>query len=111
MAERASNYRTELKVQLLDSSTGVGTRGQSEKSFRTVDRVWAAIETLTGRELEYARQRYPLATLRIETFHNKNITPAAQLVTVVGDRTFQIGAVDNVDERDRTTVAICDEAK
>lgn len=108
---RVSNYRTELKVQLLDSSTGVGTRGQSDATFHTVDRVWAAVETLSGRELEWARQRYPLATLRIETFYNTKIQEAGQLVTVIGDRTFQISAVDNVDERNRTTVAICDEAK
>ncbi len=107
MAKRSRDYRTLLEVQALAPSTGPGTRGQSTRTPRVVDRVWADISQLTGRELEIAQQRYARATYRVETYFNEKITELAKFV--LDSRTFEIGAVDDVELRGRTMVCLCDE--
>lgn len=77
--------------------------------MRTVEKPWANFSQLNGQELEFAKERYARATYRVETFFTENLTEDAQLL--IGDRTFQVGAVDDVDLRGRTMVALCDEAK
>jgi SPP1 family predicted phage head-tail adaptor len=71
-----------------------------------VTEVWGAIETLTGRELYDARQVIPDVTHKI-TVRYRNVTPK-QWLTYKG-RKFNVDWVNNVDERNFTITALCQE--
>lgn len=102
------SMRHRLSVVL--PSTGRGTRGQRTGTDFVVGSVLGSIETLNGRELELARQRYAAATHRVRTWHpGYPVTPQHYLD--FRSRKFRVGHVENVDERDLELVILAAEDK
>lgn len=83
--------------------SGTGTRGQTQKTFLPkYSDVAASIVTLSGRELEIARQTVPSATHQIELYWQAGVT--AKMRFAFKTRSFSIGHVNNVDEMNETLI-------
>lgn len=104
---RAGKLRHKLIIQ--ERSTALGSRGQASANWTDVGTVWGSVQTLSGRELELAKRLYVDATHRIEVRFHSAITEERRLK--FGERYFGIGAVDNDEQRDRTLILLCAEAK
>lgn len=97
-------------MALVLPSTGRGTRGQRTGTDLAVGSIQTSIETLTGRELELARQRYPEATHRLMTWHPGYPINTKHYLSY-RTRKFEIGHVEDVDERGLKLVILCKESK
>ena len=97
--------RHRVKLQgLTENQDGYG---QAVKSYTTYATVWASIEPLQGRELEHAKQISAETNHRVTIRYNSDITVEGRVV--FGDRTFEITAVLDTDERNRELVLMCSE--
>lgn len=107
---QAANLRKRITLQQRSSSQD--GYGQQLTSWTTLFTAWAAIEPVSGAQLDRARSIYN------ETSHKVTLRWRAQLndIRVVGSyrilygsRVFDVGASMNQDERNRTVVLLCDE--
>jgi SPP1 family predicted phage head-tail adaptor len=88
--------------------TSVGNAGNSVFSWRnTCGDVPACITTLNGREAEQARMLVAQATVKITFRYREGITSKNRIVK--GSRVFNIGHLDNIDQRNLWLVATCTE--
>ncbi|HZP33965.1 MAG TPA: phage head closure protein [Candidatus Acidoferrales bacterium] len=85
-----------------DSFGGVSTDQATETIYA---RVWANVETLTGRELYAAQQKVSQVTHRITMRYMPGIV--ARMNIGFGTRLFQIQAVENPDERPHVLILLC----
>ena len=87
----------------IQKDSGAGTYdslGQTSGSAVTVENgVKCSIENLTGRELELARQVFPLATHRVRMLYRADVNEKYWLL--FGTRKLHVGHVENVDELNR----------
>ena len=94
---------------LLQKNSGEGTYdanyGQITDSWTTLFELQASVVTLSGRELEYARQQVADATHTITHRYNSLIT--AKYRYKLGDRVFAIGHIDNVEQRNVVQKSLC----
>lgn len=104
---RNGEKRNFVELQNLSATTAAGSRGQSTKTFSTVERIWASITQLSGRELINAREIQDSATHTIEIHYTANCTNDSRIV--FGSRVFGIESVDNVEERNLDMVLIATE--
>lgn len=92
---RAGLLRHRVALQTLSGTTALDSRGRSQKSWTLVeDRLPAAIEQLTGREGELARQQYPTATHLVRMRYRSDVTRDKRLK--FGSRVFNILEVRNL---------------
>lgn len=97
-------------VQLIrDVVTGTGNRGQAETTPITLATVPAAIEELSGTELEKAKQLVATATTRVTIRYYEGLTTADRVQ--FGDRVLNIGHILNFDNRNFSLVLTCSEVK
>ena len=99
--------RHNVQVQTLSGTTAAGSRGQSQKTFATVQTVRADIQYLNGREGLLAKQLLPTATHRVHVRFSSHIDVTARLK--FGSRILNIMAVESVDEKQREMWLICGE--
>lgn len=92
-------------------TTGTDTRGQKTGTWTTYKSVWAAIETLDGRELEHARKIYADASLRVKIRYQSAATLNVKHRILFGTRVFNIGHTNNVDEIGESWILLCSEDK
>jgi len=105
---RAGKLRHRVDIQL--PSTTQGTRGQRTGSSTTkAESIPCSIETLTGRELELARQVVSNATVRV-TMRYPGITLTTKHFLMFGDRQLNIGHINDVDQIGREFILTCGEA-
>lgn len=107
MQAGALRHRVAIKLP----STAVGDYGQRTGTDTTVAVVWAAIETLTGREAEQARQLYASATLRVTLRYRSDLALTTKHYLTFGTRTIHIAHIDQRDQRKDTWVLLCGEDK
>lgn len=91
----------EITLQV-DVGTGVTAAGQPVNDWQDIDSAdgpvrWAGIRQLSGREYERANQMQIYATHMITMYWEAGIT-AVKMRAKLGERYFQFGVVDNVDE-------------
>ena len=97
--------RHRVKLQgLTENQDGYG---QAVKSYTTYATVWASIEPLSGREIEHAKQITAETNYRITIRYNGNVKATDRVA--FGDRTFEITAVVNPEERNEYLVLMCSE--
>jgi SPP1 family predicted phage head-tail adaptor len=82
--------------------------GQPAVTWQTVTKAWAAVEPFSGSERFTAGQVQAEVTHRVTILYRTGITPRCRIV--LGDRTLQIAAVVNRQERDRELELLCTEA-
>lgn len=91
-------------------SVAYDERGQESESFDAVGAPIAArVQTLTGRELEQARQAVSDASLKVTIRHLAGLVPTDQFL--FKGRTLHIGHVGDPEERGRWLICYCSESK
>lgn len=80
---------------------------QQAENWMDVDRVWAAVEPLSGREYFVARQVNSEVSAKITIRYRKDIIPDMRVV--FGGRVFDILSVINTKERCESLVLMCRE--
>lgn len=78
-------------------SSSAGDRSGS--FYTTWEDVPVSIRQLSMREMELARQHIASATHKIELRYHPNISVRDRII--FGERTFEVGSINNVDERNR----------
>ena len=100
---RRRDYRTELRVQVLSGTTSADSRGHSQETYKTVDRLWAAVRQLRGDEAIVAREQFGVATHEVEHDYNDHVTQTARYIVAESTaRVLNVVTVDDVDGRRRT---------
>ena len=93
----------------LQKNSGEGTYdasyGAVTDNWTNLSELQASIRTLSGRELEYARQIVGDVTHEITHRYNSLVTIRHRYK--LGDRVFAIGHLDNVEQRNVVTKALC----
>jgi head-tail adaptor len=102
--------RIEVQVNTLDDQFGT-----PDKQFVPVScdgrsaTVLGRVETLSGRELEFARKLFPTATHRVTIPFLRFLTMRHRFVIVKNERVLEIGHLDNVEMQDVKHVCQCEE--
>ena len=92
---------------LAKQDTGQDAHGQPISQWVTISDAFARIEPLTGRDVEYARQLYHLASVRITMRYNAVVNNSSRIKH--GARVYSVGNCQNLDERDVWLVLLCSE--
>lgn len=104
-----------LQLQSWDGTQNAqGAPDYSDSEWTSDGDMWGKIETLTGLEIEQARQLSAQATSRITVhFHTEEIrTPTAKKRFLHSDgRVFYIGHVANPDERNARRLCLCGDVR
>lgn len=105
---RTGRLRHRVDVKL--PTTSLGSRGQrSGSDTLVVSDVPCEIVTLSGRELELARQTYPRASLLV-TMWRPGLDITSQHYLQFGSRRLEIGAVVDEDQLGLKYLLTCGEA-
>ncbi len=84
-----------------------GDRGQASKTWSTYATVWAAVDELSGRKLELARQLVATASHKLIIRYHADLTVKDRVVW--GDKTLWIGHVENWSGMGFTQTLTCTE--
>lgn len=87
----------------------VDSLGQQTSDYATVATGKAKIETLLGKELEQARILAPQATTRVTMRYNSVIDELCRIY--FGTRIFEVGYINNVEQRNKKLILMCSEPK
>lgn len=98
-------YRQRLYVQ--QENPVADTGGGSSIGWTTINTVWASIEPITGWERLQANKLTGSISHRIRMRYDNTITPSMRFL--LGSRVFNIRAVMNVEERNKTLEIIAEE--
>ncbi len=109
---RRRSYRTTLEVQaLVSGTTSADSRGHSQTVFATIDTIQARVKNLRGDETIRGREIYANATHEVELDYLPTIDNRSRFKFPGTTRFLNISDLDNVEERGRTLVCICEEEK
>ncbi len=98
-------------VNVMTPATGTGTRGQrSGSDVQLLGSVPAEVVTLSGRELESARQKYAEASIRVRLYADPSNPITTDNYLQFGARRLQIGYVNDVDQVGVELELLCSEA-
>ena len=104
---RAGSLRHTVNVQQKEQ-TAISPSGGAINEWETLyENVCCSITPLTGKELELARQHVGRASHKVVMRYHPNINATQQLQ--FGDRIFNIGFVQNMDERNFILALLCTE--
>jgi SPP1 family predicted phage head-tail adaptor len=103
-------HRVEIQTYTTEKDPNGGENG----TWATTSTIWAAVQTLTGRKLELARQIDAEATVEIRTRYcgsggSANLTVDNQLL--FNDRVLEPVFIVNENERNITLRVICKEKR
>ena len=97
------------RVTLQRKAAGVDSLGQPSTDWQNLRTYWASVRTLTGSELEKAKALVPQATTEIVMRYNPDASELCR--AIFNDRIFNIGNVNNIDQRNIQLTLTCSEAK
>lgn len=111
MAKATDICARELRhpVTVKRKASTVDSLGQQTSAYATVTTGKAKIETLLGKELEQARVLVPQATTRITMRYRREIDERCRIY--FGDRIFEIGYINNVEQRNLKLILTCSESR
>lgn len=99
-------HRITLKHRSLSDADTVG---HTAEAYVPYDTVWARIETLSGREVEYAKQISAEASVKVTLRYLDGIVETDRID--YGSREFEVIAINDIDQRRITMVLTCSEVK
>ena len=107
----AGELNKRIEIQRRSQASSKTTRGKKQNDFETLSngRRSAKFETLSGTELEVARDFFGQATLRITLRYFEGLS-VQDRISFRG-RTIEIGHIDNVNEMNVKHVLLCREIK
>lgn len=95
------------RVRLEHYTQTANAVGDPVKSWAAVTEIWARVEPLSGRELEWAQQQHAQAAIRVTMRYRAGLDPTYRVL--FGTRTFEVLAVLNPDERNEQLELACRE--
>lgn len=95
------------RVKLEHYTEVVSEWGDPVKGWSAVAEVWARVEPLSGRELEWAMQVHAEASIRVTLRYRAGVDTTYRVV--FGARTIEVLAVVNPDERNELLQLTCRE--
>ncbi len=95
------------QVQLQELAENQNDYGEKIPSYTTYATIWASIEPLQGRELQYAQQIIAETTHKVVIRYNSKVEATHRVV--YGDRILEIEAKINFEERNEYLVLLCKE--
>jgi SPP1 family predicted phage head-tail adaptor len=104
---QAGTLRHRVAIKKRDS--GVDRLGQRDGEWRTVRTVWASVNPQAGQESERGRALLAQGNMQVVMRYNADVDEQCRLE--FKGRTFNIGSVDNLDERNIQLTLTCSEAK
>ena len=100
-------FNQRLSIQKKTGTATGDSRGRSQKTWATVSAWQASIVQLSGDTIEQERQIYPEATHKLVGYYQSDLDCKPQEVRFkFGNRTFQCGNLNNVEERNRQIEAL-----
>jgi head-tail adaptor len=108
---RRRSYRTKLEVQVLSGSTAADAYGHTQKTWKKKATVRANVRQLKGDEVTIGSEILAKATHRVEHDYSARAHEKARYKYPGKKRFLNILTADNVEQRNRTTVAICVEER
>jgi SPP1 family predicted phage head-tail adaptor len=96
------------RIEIQENTPAKNSLGEDVDTWTTVNKRWAKVEPLTGRELQVQVQISADVTHRVTMRFYEGLT-AKHRIRFNG-RIFAINAVLNIEERDRETRVMCFEA-
>lgn len=108
---KAGSLRHKVEIQRNSGEGSYGLHGEETDNWVKHFDCWAEIVTLSGRELELARQNYPTASHTISIRYDSRLDNEGKTRYRVAykDRTFHIEHASNTDQRNREWVLTCGE--
>ena len=97
------------RVSLQELARNQSVTGEMIPSYAPYATVWASVEPLTGRELEFAQQITAETNYRVTIRYNSKVDVEHRVV--FGDNTFEVTSVVNPDERNEQLFLMCKEVK
>lgn len=94
-----------LRIEAVAETGGTTGLGEVTRTWSLAGNRWGAIEPLSGRELEYARQVHPEVTHRVTIRHWSAVTANHRVVH--DSRVFDIKAVLNPGEENEQLQLLC----
>lgn len=88
-----------VQLQQLRGSDTAGSRGGTQKTWTTIETVYASIMTVRASELVIGQQIEARATHTIEMHFTATMTPQTRIKH--GEKFYQVDAINNVEQRDR----------
>ena len=95
---KAGKLRHKIEIQRNAGESSYGAHGEITDNWAKDFDAWAEIMTLSGKELELARQNFPTATHSISMRFDSRLNNTRHRIAYAG-RTFHIEHADNVDQR------------
>ena len=105
MTVRTGELRHRVTIQ--ENTPARDSLGQAVSSWTDLEKRWAQVLPLAGRELEIARQVNAQISHQITMRHGSSVTAEHRIK--YGSRTFNVNSVVTEGERDRRTVCMCTE--
>jgi SPP1 family predicted phage head-tail adaptor len=97
------------KIELHAKTSTQGSFGELSDSWSRYAYAFAAIKPLKGIEAEHAKQVHAEAEIQITMRYNASVTETDRII--FGTRTFEINAVINNDERNRSLTILAKELR
>lgn len=94
------------RVTIRRATETVDSYGQAAKTYADLATVYAAVQPLTATELIAANQQQAMVTHKI-TMRYRSLLHTDQIIH--DSRTFEIGSIINLDERNVTLEVLCKE--
>lgn len=95
------------RAELQNMATGQDGYGEETQNYATFATVWAAIEPLQGRELEFAQQISAETNHKVTIRYNSEVKATSRII--FGQRTLEVTTVINPKERNRELILMCKE--
>lgn len=109
MTTRLPSGMRKHKIDIRTSIETTNTHGEITRDYHTLRTVWGAVEMLSGRELDVARQIKPTLSHKVTIPFVRGVTEEMQLRA--RDRSFGIVSIDNRDLSDVELVCMCEEVR
>lgn len=103
--------RIEVQTESLDSQFGTPEKLFEPLLCNGIEQatVVGRVETLSGREVEFARRLFPTATHRVTVPYLRFLTMRHRFVIVKNERALEIGHINNVEQQDVKQICLCEE--
>ena len=99
-------HRVILKHRALSDADTVGHTAAAYVPYATV---WARVETISGREIEYARQIHAEASVKVTVRYNADIVETDRIEYM--DRDNEVVHINDIQNRHAVMVLTCTEVK
>lgn len=109
MMKKPLTNRLNKRVSIQSKTITRGSRGSQVETWVDDFTTWGEVKTLTGREIEAAKQIHAESTVEVNIRYSTSREVTSQKRVMYGTRTLHILAVINVNEENKELKLLCKE--